>query len=71
MQIDSKISLTLAKKDIDDIVDPDFIEIARVVQGTMQTFVKETNYNLIRDAMDKTVLMMSLETIVLILLKSS
>ena len=48
-----KISLTLAKKDIDDIVDPDFIEIARVVQGTMQTFVKETNYNLIRDAMAK------------------
>ena len=48
-----KISLTLAKKDIDDIVDPDFIEIARVIQGTMQTFVKETNYNLIRDAMAK------------------
>ncbi len=48
-----RISLTLAKKDIDDIVDPDFIEIARVVQGTMQTFVKETNYNLIRDAMAK------------------
>mgnify|MGYP001176090435 CR=1 FL=1 len=48
-----KISLTLAKKDINDIVDPDFIEIARVQQGTLQTFVKETNYNLIRDAMAK------------------
>ena len=48
-----RISLTLTKKSIDDLSDQDFVEIARVENGTLLSFTKETNYNLIRDALAK------------------
>ena len=39
------------KKSLDDTNDQNFIEIARVEQGEMQTFVTDTQYNLINDTL--------------------
>jgi len=39
------------KKDLDDTNDQNFIEIARVQGGELQTFVKDTQYNLINDTL--------------------
>ena len=48
-----QMNITLAKKDLKDFNDQNFIEIARVEQGNLQTFVKETQYNLINDTLAK------------------
>jgi len=44
-----KISTELIKKSLDDFNDENFIELIRVENGVIQKFVKDTNYNLIRD----------------------
>ena len=44
-----KISTSLIKKNIEDFNDENFIELLRVENGLLQKFVKNTNYNLIRD----------------------
>jgi len=46
-----KISINLIKKSIDDKNDQNFVEIARVENGILQSFVKDTQYNLIRDTL--------------------
>jgi len=46
-----QINVSLMKKSIDDTNDQNFIEIARVQQGELQTFVDETQYNLINDTL--------------------
>ena len=46
-----KIEVTLTKKNLDDLNDQNFIEIARIENGDLQTFVRETQYNLIRDTL--------------------
>jgi len=46
-----KISISLAKKSIKDTNDQNFVEIARVVQGELQSFAEETQYNLIQDTL--------------------
>jgi len=46
-----KIVISLAKKNLDDTNDQNFIEIARVEGGELQTFVKDTQYNLINDSL--------------------
>ena len=46
-----KITIQLSKKDLQDKNDQNFIEIARVENGTLQSFVKDTQYNLIRDTL--------------------
>jgi len=46
-----EIKISLSKKALDDTNDQNFIEIARVEQGEMQTFVKDTQYNLINDTL--------------------
>jgi len=46
-----RISISLMKKDLDDTNDQNFIEIARVQGGELQTFVKDTQYNLINDTL--------------------
>ena len=46
-----KINISLTKKSLDDINDQNFIEIARVENGELQTFVNETQYNLINDTL--------------------
>ena len=46
-----QMSITLAKKDLSDFNDQNFIEIARIEQGNLQTFVQETQYNLINDTL--------------------
>ena len=46
-----RISISLMKKELDDTNDQNFIEIARVQGGELQTFVKETQYNLINDTL--------------------
>ena len=46
-----EIEISLMKKDLDDTNDQNFIEIARVQQGELQTFVNETQYNLINDTL--------------------
>lgn len=43
------ILATLIKKDINDFNDENFIELLRVRRGTVEKFVKNTNYSLIRD----------------------
>ena len=48
-----KISTSLIKKSINDFNDENFIELLRVEDGSLQKFVKETNYNLIRDELAK------------------
>ena len=44
-----KISAELIAKSLNDFNDENFIELLRVENGTVQKFVKETSYNLIRD----------------------
>ena len=44
-----QINISLTKKNLDDTNDQNFIEIARVQGGELQTFVKETQYNLLND----------------------
>ena len=44
-----KISTTLVKKALTDFNDENFIELMRVKDGEIIRFVKESNYNLIRD----------------------
>ena len=46
-----QIKISLMKKDLDDTNDQNFIEIARVQGGELQTFVKDTQYNLINDTL--------------------
>ncbi len=46
-----QIKISLIKKDLDDTNDQNFIEIARVQGGELQTFVKDTQYNLINDTL--------------------
>ena len=46
-----QIEVSLSKKALDDTNDQNFIEIARVQQGELQTFVKDTQYNLINDTL--------------------
>ena len=46
-----QIEISLDKKDIDDTNDQNFIEIARVRQGELQSFAEETQYNLINDTL--------------------
>ena len=46
-----QITISLMKKNLDDTNDQNFIEIARVQQGELQTFVNETQYNLINDSL--------------------
>jgi len=46
-----KISINLDKKSLDDRNDQNFVEIARVEKGILQSFVKDTQYNLIRDTL--------------------
>jgi len=48
-----RISLRLSKKSIADLIDQSFVEIARVEFGVLISFVQETQYNLIRDALAK------------------
>ena len=44
-----QINISLMKKNLDDTNDQNFIEIARVQAGELQTFVKDTQYNLLND----------------------
>ena len=44
-----QINISLMKKNLDDRNDQNFIEIARVQAGELQTFVKDTQYNLLND----------------------
>ena len=44
-----KISTTLVKKPLTDFNDENFIELMRIENGLISKFVKESNYNLIRD----------------------
>ena len=46
-----EIEISLMKKELDDTNDQNFIEIARVKGGELQTFVKDTQYNLINDTL--------------------
>ena len=46
-----QLNINLAKKDLKDFNDQNFIEIARIEQGNLQTFVSETQYNLINDTL--------------------
>ena len=48
-----KISISLAKKVLTDTQDQNFVEIARVEEGVLQTFQKDTQYNLITDTLAK------------------
>ena len=46
-----RIDVTLGKKTLDDTNDQNFIEIARIENGSMQQFVKDVQYNIIRDTL--------------------
>ena len=48
-----EIKISLVKKALDDINDQNFIEISRVVDGELQEFKYETQYNLINDTLAK------------------
>ena len=48
-----QMSINLAKKDLKDFNDQNFVEIARIEGGQLQTFVTETQYNLINDTLAK------------------
>lgn len=48
-----KVTLTLEKRPLDSYEDKEFVEIARVDDGILQTFVNNTQYNLIRDELAK------------------
>jgi len=44
-----KITTTLIKKSLDDFNDENFVELIRIEKGIVKKFVKDTQYNLIRD----------------------
>ena len=44
-----QVGVTLIKKEIDNFNDENFVELLRLENGTLQKFVKDSNYNLIRD----------------------
>lgn len=44
-----KITATLIKKSLDDFNDENFVELIRIEEGIVKKFVKDTEYNLIRD----------------------
>ena len=46
-----QMNISLEKKDLDNFNDQNFIEISRIEEGTIQSFVKETQYNLINDTL--------------------
>ncbi len=46
-----QITVSLDKKTLDDTNDQNFIEIARIQNGAMQQFVKDVQYNIIRDTL--------------------
>ena len=46
-----RITVSLSKKTIKDTNDQNFIEISRVINGELQSFAEETQYNLINDAL--------------------
>ena len=48
-----QMSINLAKKDLKDFNDQNFVEIARIEGGQLQTFVSDTQYNLINDTLAK------------------
>ena len=48
-----KLSTTLIKKSLNDLNDENFIELMRIENGELQKFVKDSNYNLIRDELAK------------------
>ena len=48
-----QMEISLAKKNLDDFNDQNFVEIARIEQGNLQTFVSDTQYNLINDTLAK------------------
>ena len=48
-----QMNIRLEKKDLGNFNDQNFIEISRIEEGTIQTFVKETQYNLINDTLAK------------------
>ena len=48
-----QINISLMKKGLNDTNDQNFIEIARVQGGELQTFVKDTQYNLLNDRLAK------------------
>mgnify|MGYP002640624080 CR=1 FL=1 len=48
-----EVSVTLIKKEIDNFNDENFVELLRLENGGLQKFVKETDYNLIRDELAK------------------
>jgi hypothetical protein len=48
-----KISLILSKRQLESFEDKNFIEIARVEDGILQSFKKDTQYSLIRDELAK------------------
>ena len=48
-----QMSINLEKKDLKDFNDQNFVEIARIEQGQLQTFVSDTQYNLINDTLAK------------------
>lgn len=48
-----KITTTLIKKSLDDFNDENFVELIRIEDGLVNKFVKDTQYNLIRDELAK------------------
>ena len=48
-----KISAVLAKKEVDELNDENFVEILRLVDGAKQFFHDDSEYSLIRDALAK------------------
>mgnify|MGYP001163536942 CR=1 FL=1 len=48
-----QMNIRLEKKDLENFNDQNFIEISRIEEGVIQTFIKETNYNLINDTLAK------------------
>ena len=48
-----QMNISLEKKDLNNFNDQNFIEISRIEEGIIQTFVKDTQYNLINDTLAK------------------
>ena len=48
-----QMNIRLEKKDLENFNDQNFIEISRIEEGIIQTFVKDTQYNLINDTLAK------------------
>ena len=46
-----RVIISLTKKELNDYNDQNFVEIARIEEGNVQTFVKDTQYNLINDTL--------------------